>query len=48
MDIGRPRRIIEIDPLSVPLPETSLVPEPLPASTPDAAPGPAEPTETAR
>jgi hypothetical protein len=38
MDIGPPRRIIEIEPVSLPLPD--LVPEP--AEHP-AAPAPAEP-----
>jgi hypothetical protein len=35
VDIGRPKRIIEIEPASVPLPET--IPDPLPVSTPEHA-----------
>ena len=38
MDIGRPQRIIEIDPVSVPLPEDAPDLEPAPL-----APDPAEP-----
>ena len=38
MDIGPPRRIIEIEPVSLPLPD--LVPDPAPAP---AEPAPAEP-----
>ena len=38
MDIGPPRRIIEIEPVSLPLPD--LVPEPVPQP---AEPAPAEP-----
>lgn len=43
MDIGRPKRIIEVEPLSLPLPEDvpELVPEPL-APEP-LAPEPLEP-----
>ena len=41
MDIGKPKRIIEIEPASIPVPETIPAPEPLPASTPEpAAPAP--------
>lgn len=43
MDIGQPRRIIEIEPVSLPLPD--LVPEP--ASVPAAPPEPAAPQEPA-
>lgn len=39
VDIGKPKRIIEIEPTSVPLPETIPAPDPLPVSTPE----PAEP-----
>jgi hypothetical protein len=43
VDIGRPKRIIEIEPTTVPLPETMPAPDPLPVSTPE----PSEPaTET--
>jgi hypothetical protein len=41
MDIGPPRRIIEIEPVSLPLPD--LVPEPAPV--PAAPPEPATPAE---
>lgn len=37
MDIGKPKRIIEIEPASVPLPETIPVPEPSPAPAPEHA-----------
>jgi hypothetical protein len=41
VDIGKPKRIIEIEPASIPVPETIPAPEPLPASTPEpAAPAP--------
>lgn len=41
MDIGKPKRIIEIEPASIPVPETIPAPEPLPAPTPEpAAPAP--------
>jgi hypothetical protein len=43
MDIGQPRRIIEIEPVSLPLPD--LVPEPAPV--PAAPPEPAAPQEPA-
>ena len=43
MDIGQPRRIIEIEPVSLPLPD--LVPEPAPV--PAAPPKPAAPQEPA-
>jgi hypothetical protein len=39
VDIGKPKRIIEVEPVSVPLPETIPAPDPLPVSTPE----PAEP-----
>ena len=39
MDIGQPKRIIEVEPVSLPLPETLPDPEPQPAKTPE----PAEP-----
>lgn len=37
MDIGKPKRIIEIEPESVPVPETIPAPDPLPVSTPEHA-----------
>ena len=41
MDIGKPKRIIEIEPASIPVPETIPAPEPIPAPTPEpAAPAP--------
>jgi hypothetical protein len=40
MDIGRPKRIIEVEPATSPLPET--LPEPAPATTPE----PVEPSRT--
>lgn len=43
MDIGKPKRIIEVEPVSLPLPETIPAPEPLPAPAPEPAPEPAEP-----
>lgn len=39
MDIGQPKRIIEVEPVSLPLPETIPAPDPQPASVPE----PAEP-----
>ena len=39
MDIGQPKRIIEVEPVSLPLPEAIPAPEPQPASVPE----PAEP-----
>jgi hypothetical protein len=39
MDIGQPKRIIEVEPVSLPLPETIPAPEQEPAKTPE----PAEP-----
>jgi hypothetical protein len=39
VEIGKPKRIIEIEPTSVPLPEALPIPDPLPTSTPE----PAEP-----
>jgi hypothetical protein len=48
MDIGRPQRIIEIEPVSLPLPTPDLpsyepATEPAPAPIPD--PSPAEPVD---
>jgi hypothetical protein len=40
MDIGKPKRIIEIEPESIPVPETIPAPEPSPSSVPE----PASPT----
>ncbi len=37
MDIGQPKRIIEVEPASLPLPETLPDPEPQPAKTPEPA-----------
>lgn len=37
MDIGQPKRIIEVEPASIPLPETLPDPEPQPAKTPEPA-----------
>lgn len=37
MDIGQPKRIIEVEPESIPLPETLPDPEPQPAKTPEPA-----------
>ena len=44
MDIGPPRRIIEVEPVSLPLPDLvpDLVPDPGPAPEP-AEPAPAQP-----
>jgi hypothetical protein len=39
VNIGQPKRIIEVEPVSLPLPETLPTPEPRPAKTPE----PAEP-----
>lgn len=39
MDIGQPKRIIEIEPVSTPVPETI----PLPTTEPASAPEPVEP-----
>ena len=41
MNIGRPKRIIEVEPVSLPLPEPLPMPAPETAPTPD--PVPAEP-----
>ena len=46
MDIGRPQRIIEIEPVSLPLPET--VPDLEPATTPQPAPAEPDRSGTAR
>lgn len=44
MDIGRPKRIIEVEPATVPVPESLPMPESVPA--PDPAPlSPAPPVE---
>lgn len=41
MDIGQPKRIIEVEPVSLPLPETIPAPDPLPApATEPAEPAP--------
>ena len=39
MDIGQPKRIIEVEPVSLPVPEAIPAPDPQPASVPE----PAEP-----
>jgi hypothetical protein len=39
VDIGQPKRIIEVEPITLPLPEAIPAPEPRPAQTPE----PAEP-----
>ncbi len=39
VDIGKPKRIIEVEPVSLPLPEAIPAPDPEPAAVPD----PAEP-----
>jgi hypothetical protein len=39
MDIGQPKRIIEVEPVSLPVPEAIPVPDPRPVSAPE----PAEP-----
>ncbi len=39
MDIGQPKRIIEVEPASLPLPEAIPAPDPEPAPVPE----PAEP-----
>lgn len=41
MNIGRPKRIIEVEPVSLPLPEPLPMPAPETAPTPD--PVPADP-----
>jgi hypothetical protein len=41
MDIGKPKRIIEVEPASIPVPEALPTPEPLPSPAPEpAAPAP--------
>ncbi len=42
MDIGRPQRIIEIEPVSLPLPAPTL---PMPTTEPVHEPSPAEPAD---
>ena len=37
MDIGQPKRIIEVEPVSLPLPEAIPAPDPQPASVPEHA-----------
>jgi hypothetical protein len=39
MDIGQPKRIIEVEPVSLPLPEAIPAPDPRPTQVPE----PAEP-----
>jgi hypothetical protein len=39
MDIGQPKRIIEVEPVSLPLPEAIPAPDPQPTQVPE----PAEP-----
>ena len=45
MDIGRPQRIIEVEPVSLPLPET--VPDLEPAARPEPAPAKPDRSRTA-
>jgi hypothetical protein len=42
MDIGQPKRIIEIEPVTLPVPGEDL-PDPAPVFEPDAEPAPAGP-----
>jgi hypothetical protein len=44
MDIGQPKRIIEIEPATLPVPGEE-VPEPEPARQPDREPAPAGPDQ---
>jgi hypothetical protein len=37
MDIGQPKRIIEVEPVSLPVPEAIPVPDPRPVSAPEHA-----------
>jgi hypothetical protein len=37
MDIGQPKRIIEVEPVSLPLPEAIPAPDPQPTSVPEHA-----------
>ena len=37
MDIGQPKRIIEVEPASLPLPEAIPAPDPQPTPVPDPA-----------
>jgi hypothetical protein len=37
VDIGKPKRIIEVDPVSIPIPETIPAPEPVPTPAPEPA-----------
>jgi hypothetical protein len=41
VDIGRPKRIIEIEPADLPLPETTAIPEPEPSPV-ESEPSPVE------
>ncbi len=44
MDIGKPKRIIEVEPTSLPIPEPGVPQvEPVPATEPAHTPEPAEP-----
>lgn len=43
MDIGRPKRVIEIEPVSIPVPEHVPIPEPV--HEPDAVPAEPVPVE---
>lgn len=46
MDIGEPKRTIEVEPVTLPVPEPLPIEEPAPADAPAAAPVPdAVPTE---
>ena len=43
MDIGQPKRIIEVEPISLPLPEAIPAPGPASEPAPTGTPEPAEP-----
>ena len=38
MNIGRPKRVIEIEPVDLPLPSLEPIPEPAPAQAPERQP----------
>lgn len=43
MDIGQPKRIIEIEPTSLPVP--GVLPDPMPADRPEREPAPTAPDQ---